>query len=107
MVGPAYYAAIQGGPTSGPIAGASDVMASWDGGEITRGEAIRMQEDSQRLLSFYSTLVTNAVTFKTKDFKLTYYSMNVPVFYFCCSMIVLRHPRGARERSNALQQIPI
>ena len=42
-VGPAYYAAIQGGPGGGPIAGASNVLATWRGGEITQGEAIRMQ----------------------------------------------------------------
>ena len=68
VVGPAYYAAIQGGPGGGPVAGASNVLATWRGGEITQGEAIRMQEEGQRLQYFYSQLVTNAVTHKTKDF---------------------------------------
>ena len=68
VVGPAYYAAIQGGPTTGTIAGAGNVLASWDGGQITRGEYSRMKEEGQRLQFFYSTLVTNAVTYKTKDF---------------------------------------
>ena len=70
VVGPAYYAAIQGGPGGGggPVAGASNVLATWRGGEITQGEAIRMQEEGQRLQYFYSELVTNAVTHKTKDF---------------------------------------
>ena len=68
VVGPAYYAAIQGGPGGGPIAGASNVLATWRGGEITQGEAIRMQEEGQRLQYFYSELVTNAVTYNTKDF---------------------------------------
>ena len=68
VVGPAYYAAIQGGPGGGTIDGASDVLATWRGGEITRAEAIRMQEEGQRLQYFYSELVTNAVTYNTKDF---------------------------------------
>ncbi|MBT6721953.1 MAG: hypothetical protein HOB20_01855 [Planctomycetaceae bacterium] len=70
VVGPAYYAAFQGGPGGGggPVAGASNVLATWRGGEITQGEVIRMQEEGQRLQYFYSELVTNAVTHKTKDF---------------------------------------
>ena len=68
VVGPAYYAAMQGDPRGGPVAGASNVLATWRGGEITEGEAIRMQEEGQRLQYFYSELVTNAVTHKTKDF---------------------------------------
>ena len=68
VVGPAYYAAIQGGPSSGPVAGAGELLASWDYGEITRGEANRMQEEGQRLQLFYSALVTNAVSYKTKDY---------------------------------------
>ena len=59
---------MQGDPRGGPVAGASNVLATWRGGEITEGEAIRMQEEGQRLQYFYSELVTNAVTHKTKDF---------------------------------------
>ena len=37
VVGPAYYAAMQGDPRGGPVAGASNVLATWRGGEITEG----------------------------------------------------------------------
>ena len=67
VVGPAYYAAIQGGPNGGPVAGADIRLAEWENGEITRGEANRMQEESQRLQFFFSALVQNTVKYKTKD----------------------------------------
>ena len=69
VVGPAYYAAIQGGPNGGPVAGANEILATWkNDGEITRGEANRMQEEGQRLQFFFSALVQNAVAHKTNDF---------------------------------------
>ncbi len=67
VVGPAYYAAIQGGPNSGPMQGAGETLATWNGGSIERAEAIRIQEDGQRLQQFFSALANNALMFRMKD----------------------------------------
>ena len=59
VVGPAYYAAIQGGPNTSSANGES-VLAEWDGGSITQAEAIDLNDTGQRLAMFYSVLVQNA-----------------------------------------------
>ena len=59
VVGPAYYAAIQGGPNTSSANG-EYVLAEWDGGSITQAEAIDLNDTGQRLAMFYSVLVQNA-----------------------------------------------
>ena len=60
VVGPAYYAAIQGGPNNA-VADGDVVLAAWDDGKITRAQAISIQDTGQRLQQYISTLVNNAL----------------------------------------------
>jgi len=64
VIGPAYYAAIQGGPDQGGFSGNGTALAKWTtaNGDIslTDTEAINLQNRSQNLQQFIATLSQNA-----------------------------------------------
>ncbi|MBT3891836.1 MAG: hypothetical protein HOF72_14510, partial [Planctomycetaceae bacterium] len=64
VIGPAYYAAIQGGPDQGGFSGNGTALAKWTtaNGDIslTDTEAINLQNRSQNLQQFVATLSQNA-----------------------------------------------
>ena len=64
VIGPAYYAAIQGGPDQGEFRGNGDSLAKWTTASgnvsVTDTEAINLQNRSQDLQQFIATLSQNA-----------------------------------------------
>jgi hypothetical protein len=66
VIGPAYYAAIQGGPNQGEFRGDGIPLAKWTTANgdfsVTDTEAINLQNRSQDLQQFIATLFRNAVS---------------------------------------------
>ena len=64
VIGPAYYAAIQGGPNQGEFLGDNTPLAKWTTANgdvsVTDTEAINLQTLSQNLQQYITTLIQNA-----------------------------------------------
>ena len=64
VIGPAYFAAVQGGPNQGEFRGDGSTLAKWTTANgdysITNTEVINLQNRSQELQQFIATLTQNA-----------------------------------------------
>ena len=64
VIGPAYFAAVQGGPNQGEFRGDGSTLAKWTTANgdysITDTEVINLQNRSQELQQFIATLTQNA-----------------------------------------------
>jgi len=115
VIGPAYFAAVQGGPNQGEFRGDGSTLAKWTTANgdysITNTEVINLQNRSQELQQFIATLTQNAfqndqsIDFTTLDpFSIGFQPMH-PVHLSFLSSIANQYNMGvSTEQADAYLQ---